>query len=403
MKFKRRKKIVRRDLLKAAVGGFIAWHSPAILKATELQLEPNAVKARPKLVWVVLRGAMDSLHAILPLSDPDLMVHRKRLVTPVKDRAFNLGNGFALHPALKDFNYLYKKGQLIPVVATESGAKTRSHFQAQDILESGLPKVDTESGWLNRAVEVYRGESLAVAHTLPVGLRGRQLAKTWYPDLLEPASDDLYERLENLYKDDELLSERLHEGLRNRQLLSGVKAVDSKYRYNFSSLTASCGTLLASRDGPDCAMLEMNGWDTHQNQAGRLDRQFSTLDKGIEILRKNLADQWDNTVVIMTTEFGRTVAENGTRGTDHGTASAMFVAGGAVAGGMVKGRWPGLAKSNLFEGRDLMPTSDTRQWIRAILSQHWRLNSAQLDYVFPTIKTMDTPLIRPLPKSDSVV
>ena len=174
------KKIDRRDLLKAAAGSFIAWHSPAALSLTDI---PANNLGKPKLVWVILRGAMDSLHAILPLSDPDLMEHRKRLVTPVKDRAFDLGGGFALHPAFQELNRLYKKKQLIPVVATESGANTRSHFHAQDMLESGLPEVDTESGWLNRAVEAYQGDSVAVAHTVPIGLRGKHLAKTWYPDV----------------------------------------------------------------------------------------------------------------------------------------------------------------------------------------------------------------------------
>ena len=143
-------------------------------------------------------------------------------------------------------------------------------------------------------------------------------------------------------------------------------------------------------------MLEMSGWDTHQNQVAHLDRQFNELDQGIARLRENLADQWRQTVVIMTTEFGRTVAENGTEGTDHGTASAMFIAGGAVAGGRVLGQWPGLDRPNLFENRDLMPTSDNRQWIRAILSQHWKLNPTQLEYVFPTVSTMNSQLIRPL-------
>ena len=261
-------------------------------------------------------------------------------------------------------------------------------------MESGLPEVDVESGWLNRAVEAYRGESLAIAHTLPVALRGKHLAKTWYPDVLRPAKEDLYERLQLLYRDDQLLSQRLDEGIKSRNLLGGMKKTMS--RNNFASLAGSCGTLLAGREGPDCAMLEISGWDTHQNQVAHLDRQFKELDQGIARLRKNLADQWRRTVIIMTTEFGRTVAENGTGGTDHGTASAMFIAGGAVAGGRLLGQWPGLGKSDLFEGRDLMPTSDNRQWIRAILSQHWNLNSTQLDYVFPTIKTMNSRLIRPL-------
>lgn len=399
MTFKNSKNLDRRDLLKAVAGSFVAWHTPAALSLSAPQAT-SGLKPNPKLVWIILRGAMDSLHAILPLSDPDLMAHRKKLVSAVKSRAFDLGGGFALHPAFKEMSYLYQQKQLIPVIATESGAKSRSHFQAQDILESGLPQVDPESGWLNRAIEVYKGDSVAVAHTLPIGLRGRQSAKTWYPDVLRPAQNDLYERLQMLYKDDELLSQQLEEGLKNRQLLADIEKVNNKF--SFSALAGSCATMLADSNGPDCAMLEMPGWDTHQNQLARLDRQFKELDQGIAMLRKNLADQWDQTVVIMTTEFGRTVAENGTRGTDHGTASAMFIAGGAVAGGRVEGKWPGLAKPNLFEGRDLMPTSDTRQWIRAILSQHWKLNSAQLDYVFPTIKTMDAQLIRPFPATGKI-
>jgi uncharacterized protein (DUF1501 family) len=395
---KNSKKLNRRRLLKATAGTFIAWHAPRVLSASASAVKNPQV--RPKLVWVILRGGMDSLHAVFPHSDPHLMSHRKRLVSPLKDNAFDLGAGFALHPAFKELNSLYKQKQLIPVIATESGAKTRSHFYAQDMLESGLPDVDIESGWLNRAVETYQGESLAVAHTLPIGLRGKQRAKTWYPDVLRPAKEDLYERLQLLYQEDELLSGQLAEGLKNRKLLGDMEK--AKRKNKFASLAGSCATILANRDGPDCAMLEMSGWDTHQNQVGHLDRQFKELDQGIAMLRKNLAEQWGQTVVVVTTEFGRTVAENGTNGTDHGTASAMFIAGGAVAGGRIEGKWPGLAKSDLFEGRDLMPTSDTRQWIRAILSQHWKLSSAQLDYVFPTIKTMDAQLIRPLSASGKI-
>ena len=397
-----RKNLGRRALLKAAAGSFVAWHSPAVLSAALSGPQSKSLPTRPKLIWIMLRGAMDSLHAVLPLSDPDLMSQRKQLVAPIKDKAHKLGRGFALHPELRELSDLYRKKQLIPIVATQSAAGTRSHFYAQDILESGMPGLESQgdwlkndglqSGWLNRAVEAYQGQALAVAHTIPLGLRGKWLAKSWYPDALQQADDDLYYRLQRLYQGDDELSQRLAEGLENRQLLSDMQRI--KNRYSFPSLAASCATMMASRDGPDCAMLEMSGWDTHQNQVGRLDRQFSKLDQGIAMLRQNLADQWQNTVVVVTTEFGRTVAENGTGGTDHGTASAMFIAGGAVAGGRVRGRWPGLADSDLFEGRDLMPTSDTRQWVRAVLRQHWKLDSDQLDYVFPGVKTRNTRLIR---------
>ena len=177
----------------------------------------------PKLVWIILRGGMDSLHAVFPHSDPHLTSHRKRLVAPLKGHASDLGGGFALHPAFKDIELALQAGGIYTVVATEFGDRTRSHFYAQDIMESGLPEVDVESGWLNRAVEAYRGESLAIAHTLPVALRGKHLAKTWYPDVLRPAKEDLYERLQLLYRDDQLLSQRLDEGLKSRIYLGYEK------------------------------------------------------------------------------------------------------------------------------------------------------------------------------------
>jgi uncharacterized protein (DUF1501 family) len=141
-------------------------------------------------------------------------------------------------------------------------------------------------------------------------------------------------------------------------------------------------------------MLELDGWDTHQRQVGRLSRKFTELDQGLASLRKGLGEQWQNTAVIIATEFGRTVAENGTGGTDHGTASAMFLAGGAVRGGHVYGQWPGLDKNKLYQGRDLAPTSDSRQWISAVLKQHWQLSSRQLNTVFPSLPPMNLELIK---------
>ena len=206
------------------------------------------------------------------------------------------------------------------------------------------------------------------------------------------SSEDLYNRLKYLYDDDEQLLNSLINGL-DTQAQLGDMATDRRHQ-KFANLALSCGKLMQAKNGPDCSMLELDGWDTHQRQVYRLDKQFTELDKGLAALRQGLGEQWDNTAVIIATEFGRTVAENGTGGTDHGTASALFLAGGAVRGGRVYGQWPGLKKAQLFEGRDLMPTSDNRQWISALLKQHWQLTDVHLNTVFPQISPMQINLIR---------
>ncbi|MEH6550581.1 MAG: DUF1501 domain-containing protein [Pseudomonadales bacterium] len=373
----------RRQLLRLAGAGMLSWNVPFAL-AGQTQ--------RPKVIWVLLRGGMDSLHCVLPLADDDLMRQREGIVAGVADKALPLEQGFALHPAMDNMYKLYGQGELIPIVATGSGAETRSHFRAQDFIECGLPELNHDSGWLNRAVVAHQGEGLAIAHSIPVSLRGDLLAKTWFPDSLPPAEDDLYARLQGLYQDDTLLHDRLMDGLETRDKLGDMKS--SKASQRFTSLADSCARLMVQADGPDCAMLEMGGWDTHNNAQFRLNRQFSELDAGIARMKRLLGTQWNNTVVMVASEFGRTVAENGTKGSDHGTGGAMFLAGGAVQGGRVMGDWPGLAKSNQFEGRDLRPTTDVRAWMAATLHQHWQLSESQLQNVFPGISPVDARLIK---------
>ena len=379
----------RRQFIGAIGSSLVCWHSPQLLAASSTALNAGT---RPKVVWIMLRGAMDSLHAVLPMGDPALLKHRKNLVSAVKEGMHPLERGFALHPSLKTFAELYQRKELITVVATSSGAKTRSHFRAQDILESGFNQADAESGWLNRAVDAYQGQSLAVAHSLPISLRGQHASQTWYPDKFAPSTEDLYDRLQGMYAGDEQLQQSLSMGLETQEKLGDMQAV--KRHHQFANLALSCGKLMRADNGPDCSMLELDGWDTHQRQANRLARKFSEFDQGLASLRKGLGEQWQNTAVIIATEFGRTVAENGTGGTDHGTASALFLAGGAISGGHVYGQWPGLDKSRLFDGRDLAPTSDNREWIAALLAQHWQLNRQQLNTVFPQLSPVDINLIK---------
>ncbi len=374
----------RRDVLKLVGAGLMAWNTRLVYAADS---------QRPRIIWVLLRGGMDSLHAVIPHGDDDLMRQRPGLVTAVKEPPLDLGQGFALHPELGELYQLYRARQMAPIIATASGTHIRSHFKAQDLLECGLDDVDYDSGWLNRALAGYRGEGLAVAHSIPISLRGQRAAKTWYPDSLPAASDDLYQRLGMLYESEDSLKARLEEGLDTREKL-GMENSGRKTNRKFAVLAQACAKLMAQADGPDCAMLEMGGWDTHSNAASRLARQFAQLDLGIANLRQRLGRHWEQTVVIVASEFGRTVAENGTKGTDHGTAGAMFLAGGAVRGGQVFGSWPGLAKRDQFDGRDLMPTSDIREWLGAVLHQHWRLNDVQLSEVFPGVEPASQTLVR---------
>ncbi|MBR9909451.1 MAG: DUF1501 domain-containing protein [Gammaproteobacteria bacterium] len=374
----------RRELLRMMGAGLLLWQTPMVRAG-----QPR----RPKLVWVLLRGGMDSLHAIIPGFDDHLVRHRPGLVDRQLMTQRPLARGFALHPALAGLYDWYQRGQLLPIVAVASEQRSRSHFKAQDILESGVYPVDHDSGWLNRALAAHQGQGLALAHSVPISLRGAPLGTTWYPSQFPNAEDDTYTRLLALYQNEPLLSARLEEALATREQLQG--AVANPRQRSFADLAAACGSLMGQSDGPDCAMLEMGGWDTHNNQASRLGRRFAQLDAGLVRLRQHLAASWEQTTVIVATEFGRTVAENGTGGSDHGTGTALLLAGGAVQGGRVLGEWPGLGHSDLFEGRDLMPTSSMQAWIGAVLGQHWGLSAAQLQEVFPGVQPAATRLLRP--------
>ncbi|MDB2410482.1 DUF1501 domain-containing protein [Pseudomonadales bacterium] len=388
--------INRRKIIKLGATGWLLSHASPLAYA-------NTPSARqPKIVWIVLRGAMDSLHAVVPTSDPDLKKHRADLINPIIKNVLPLNKDFSLHPELKTLHQWYQQKQMAPVVAVASH-RTRSHFEAQDKLESGLTGTDYNDGWLARAFQSYqmhyqtsqqttqKAEALAIARSIPLSLRGKLPVSTVYPSTLPDAEADLYDRLAQLYQDEPLLSERLQAGLNTRDMLS-EDAKKSK-RANFPKLAKMCGELLNQQKNTRCAMLEMSGWDTHNAQVNRLNRQFKTLDSGLKQLKQGLGKTWDDTIVVLATEFGRTVAINGSGGTDHGTGSALFLAGGCLNGGQVFGQWPGLSKSQLYQGRDLQPTSDTRSWLATILQQHWQLTHKELATVFPNINIINKQLI----------
>lgn len=354
-------------------------------------------KKNPKIIWVLLRGALDSLHTVIPTSDTNYKKLRPKLSNSFKTPLLTLNENFALHPSLKNLHEWYKDNSMSPFIAVSSGYAKRSHFDGQDYLESGKGNIDHDSGWLARAIDIKNKKALAVSRSTPISLRSSEQVNTWFPSNLKNANEDIYTALANLYQFDEPLKENLSSGLEVKALI-GMKDSNNKKMNKkvgqFSELTKACASLITEKNGVDCAMLELGGWDTHFNQGARLTKKLSELDDGLAELKKGLGDTWDNTVVIVGTEFGRTAKENGTGGTDHGTGSALILAGGAVNGGKVKGDWPGLANEQLFEQRDLMPTSNSFGWIGNVLSQHWQFSEQELAQVFPQIKPYNDTLIR---------
>ena len=382
--------LTRRKFIKMTSVGLALLSFPG-MGAT--MVKAKATASNPKIVWVLLRGALDSLHTVIPTFEADYRALRPKLSGSFNTPLLPLEKGFELHPSLINLHQWYQAKQLLPIVAVSSGYDRRSHFDAQDFLESGVGEIDQDSGWLARAIDVKNKRALAVARSTPISLRSSGQVNTWYPSNLKSADDDIIEALAKLYQNDELLSANLEKGIEIRGLVKPEMDKNSKRQGQFVELNKACAKLMVADKNVDCAMLELGGWDTHNNQANRLEKKLSELDKGLAQLKAGLAEEWQNTVVIIGTEFGRTAKENGTGGTDHGTASALFVAGGAIAGGKIAGKWPGLSNAALFEQRDLMPTTNSFSWIANILVQHWQFSQQELLQVFPHVKAYNENLV----------
>jgi len=314
-----------------------------------------------RFLFVILRGAMDGLGAVMPVGDPAYAPLRGALAAPTGEVApVRLDATFALHPSMPRFAAMYAGGEALVVHAVASPYRERSHFDAQNVLETGgTAAYVLKNGWLNRLVAALpagRDPAIAVAPTVPMVLRGTAPVTSYAPSGLPEAGDDLLHRVDAMYAGDALLHPLWTEAMDARTLAQGWTGTKSD--------PAALGTLaarfLVQLAGPRIAVIELPGWDTHAGQAGRLASQLKQLDAVFGALQDGLGPAWAHTTVLAATEFGRTAAVNGTGGTDHGTASAALLCGGAVAGGRVVADWPGLAGSQLYENRDLRPTTDLR-------------------------------------------
>jgi uncharacterized protein (DUF1501 family) len=330
-----------------------------------------------RFIFVIQRGAADGLYSVAPVGDPGLRAARASLVDAMGE-GVKLDAMFALHPALKQTAELYKGGQALFVHAVASANRDRSHFDAQNILETGGARAYAEKyGWMNRLVGLLptdNAKAMALAQTLPAALRGPSAVTSYAPSRLPDASQDLMARVTDLYAHDVQLRGLWQSALDTRALAGNLGEGDGR---NGAATGALAAKLMLPANGARLMMIETGGWDTHSAQKGRLNAGLNGLDQMIGAIKAGLGAAWANTVILIATEFGRTVAVNGTGGTDHGTASAAMLIGGAVNGGRVIADWPGLRSSDQFEGRDLKPTIALEAVIASTLAGHFALDPVQ--------------------------
>jgi len=396
----------RRELLLAS-GVLFAW--------TYLPKIARAEGRDPRLLVVILRGALDGLAAVTPVGDPGWIALRGdnalRLDGPTP--GLHLDDFFVLNPAMPNLHRLYQAGEASIIHAVATPYRERSHFDGQDVLESGLAAPGAaDTGWLNRALGAIdpggwinpddssagKRKAFAVGPVTPLVVRGPAPVLSWTPPRLEPATDDTLMRLLELYRHTDVsmahaLEERIglaaiaRAGGMDMTLGQARPAGAAQVRAYFAETAGSAAKFMARPDGPRVGAIAFDGWDTHANEGavnGRLAALLSALDGAIAAVENGMGPAWHDTVVAVVTEFGRTARINGSDGTDHGTGTIALLAGGAVNGGRVIADWPGLRETDLHEKRDLRATTDLRAVLKGVLRDHLRVPEAALArMVFP--------------------
>jgi len=395
----------RRALLLGSGAAFAWAYAPRIARAEGRD---------PRFLAIVLRGGLDGLAVVAPVGDPDWRKLRgdKALALDGQSPALRLDDFFALNPTMPNLHRLYRAGQALFVHAVATPYRERSHFDGQDVLQSGFagPGV-TDTGWLNRALSaVVPGSSaaargrpaFAIGPITPLVMRGPAPVLSWMPPRLPPVGDDTVMRLLDLYRHTDpvfagVIEERIgiaaiaHAGGMDVKPADASPAVQTggiaQVRTYFADAAGAAAKFLARSDGPRVGALAFDGWDTHVNEGaekGRLADLLGALDGALAAVETGMGEAWRDTVVALVTEFGRTAQINGNDGTDHGTATAALFAGGALKGGRVIADWPGLKEADLYEKRDLKPTTDLRAVLKGLLRDHLRVDDRHLETaVFP--------------------
>ena len=409
----------RREFL---ITGALAAAGGALL-SSRVTFAGTARGSKPRLVFVILRGALDGLSAVPACGDPGYAELRGDLAIgkPGTDGgALALDGLFGLHPSLSFMQQSYVARELIVFHAVASPYRDRSHFDGQNVLETGYPQPHAvETGWLNRALAALpsaraseKERGISIAPTAPLVMRGPAAVTSWSPSHLAPLDDDTLQRISDLYSHDPTLGQKLAEALAAEAIADetasggaggSMMASDAtpgahadkrpllakrgKPGAQYAEVVQAAARFLRQEDGPQVAVFDTMGWDTHFNEGGakgQLAARLATLDAALGGLKTGLGPVWNDTAVLLATEFGRTVAENGTRGTDHGTATAAYLIGGAVRGGRVVADWPGLSPQKLYQNRDLEPTLDIRAVMKGLMAEHLGVPERALESsVFP--------------------
>ncbi|GJH04733.1 DUF1501 domain-containing protein [Paraburkholderia terrae] len=362
--------LTRRSFVRIAAAG-----AGAMLVAPQMVFARAATDRR--FVFVIQRGAADGLNIVVPYAEPAYASLRGALAVDTS-ASTKLDGTFALHPSLVQIGQMYGRREALFVHAVASPYRDRSHFDGQNVLETGGSSAyQVKDGWLNRLVGMMPGatsttreNAIAFAPTVPMALRGASNVASYAPSGLPQAPDDLLTRVSQLYEQDAQLRPLWESAMAARGL-----AGDAGARQDPASLGKLAAGFLSRDDGPRIAMIETGGWDTHSAQMPRLAAQLKALDTMLAALRDGLGPAWSKTTVLVATEFGRMAAANGTGGTDHGTASVAMVIGGAVAGGRVVADWPGLRQSDLYQARDLKPTASLDALITGVASESLGLDA----------------------------
>lgn len=389
----------RRSLLAAGAGLSVAFMGRSAFS-------DEALGGR-KLVVVVCRGGMDGLSVSPPIGDPDYAGLRRGIAI-APDAALRLDGTFGLHPSLAAIHAMARMGEARIVPAIASPDRARSHFEAQDVLETGAGGVyATDSGWMNRALAA-KGDrkvpALSVGATSPLILRGPVQTGAWSPGRANEKSPRLPGLLMDLYAGDPLLAPAFAQGLETEAMAKtaltgmskapapgygggGLAGLQRQGQASAKRIGQTIAGFMIQPEGPQLVALSAEGFDTHANQGavqGQLANRLAYLDSLAEGLREGLGAEWNKTVVVFATEFGRTARINGTNGTDHGTGSTAILLGGALKKGGIVGDWPTLKENALYEGRDTRPTVDSRALFKGLLAEHMGLDRRALDTaVFP--------------------
>lgn len=367
-----------------------------------------------RYVFVILRGGLDGLAAVGPYGDRYYQSVRRGLAIPNPGSdggLLALDNFFGLNPGMAALMPLWKAGDLAVFHAAASPYRERSHFDAQNLLELGATRPHQyQDGWLNRMLSLFgpdgRSMGLAIGQAVPAVLAGSFPVASWSPSS-EDLPEDFMAKVNRLYAHDPLFANALQEAVDIHALadqeLDGdfVGGGNARGPEAIRGLASAIGRLLAAPNGARVAVIEASGWDTHAGQGtsqGALANRLGNLADGLAALADALKPVWRDSLITVVTEFGRTVAMNGTNGSDHGTAGVAFALGGGVNGGRVYADWPGLDPARLYQSRDLAPTFDLRRLFKSVAIDHFGLPAdAVTRVVFPESKGIDA--VRELIKS----